>query len=182
MPKKPKHLYDEDESPSVVMALPVPKSVDPWIVNQLDKRARRSWAGRELDKKADKDWVLERFSSLQREADSTKSTIREYKGKISAAPKRYEMEDLKGTLTGWSGWFRKSVVAVIIFIVGSIGTVGWNYSALNSKVEEASNTVTDTKKSIEAIEDSQAMLEQKMELIQKLLENVLSPTGRHPSQ
>lgn len=182
MPKKPKHLYDDDESPSVVMSLPVPKSVDPWVVDQLDRRARRSWAGRELDKKADKDWVLERFSSLQREADSTKSTVREYKAKLSAAPKRYEMDDLKGTLTGWSGWFRKSVVAVIIFIVGSIGTVGWNYATLNSQVAEASKTVKETKKNIESIKSNQVILERKLELIQTLLENILSPVDRHPSQ
>jgi len=177
----PKKLYEEAESPSVVMSLPVPKSVDPWIVDQLDKRARRSWAGRELDKKADLDWVKERFSSLQREADSTQSTMKEYKGKLSNAPKRHEMEDLKGTLTGWSGWFRKSIVGIVIFIVGSIGTVGWNYSALNSRVEAAHTTTQETKEGVEAIEDSQRVLEQKLELIQMLLEKVLTtPDGRLP--
>lgn len=173
-------LYDEDDSPSVVQSLHPPKTIDPWIVDQLDKRARRSWAGRELDKKADKDWVLEKFSSLQRESDSTKSTIREYKSKLSAAPKRYEMDDLKGVLSGWSGWFRKSVVAFIIFIIGSLGTVGWNYSSLNSRVDSAYETVQDVKGSLEIIEDNQRAQEQKLELIQRLLEQVINPNTHMP--
>ena len=173
-------LYDEDDSPSVVQSLHPPHGIDPWIIDQLDKRARRGWAGRELDKKADKDWVTEKFRSLQREADSTKSTIQEYKGKISAAPKRYEMNDLKEVLTGWSGWFRKSVVAFIIFIVGSLGTVGWNYSTLNSRVDSAHETVQEVKSSLEVIEDNQRAQEQKLELIQRLLEQVVNPNVHTP--
>jgi predicted nucleic acid-binding Zn-ribbon protein len=156
MPKKNSELNDT----GMIRA-----TIDPVLMRYLDKFAKTNWVKAELKKKVNEDVYNLRFSALEKEAESTQQLMSEHKGKLSAAPKRHEMNKLETEITGWSGWLRRTVIGVILFLIGTGGVAVWNYSALNSQVEVTNKTIESLAESIKSIGQSQVHLERKFELL-----------------
>ena len=149
----------------------LPTEIDPWIVEHLSLCAKREWVSEELDKKIDSDLANEKFKNLRKQADEATGIMFEHKQKISKAPRPSEIEQLRTAVTGWSGWFRKIFFSLIFFIMGSGGTAIWNYSALNSKVENLCVLVNELKESISQSRKNQKLIEKKIEFHRALLKS-----------
>ena len=144
-------------------------SLDPMVFDYLAKFARLRWTKEELDKKVNKEAYELQIESIKNETKSLKDLVSEHKGKISKAPKRHEITELKSTLTGWSGWFRKSVFGFIFFLVGVGSTAIWEYSVLNSKVENVDENIKKMSKSINELKDTQENLQEKIRFYKSAL-------------
>lgn len=163
-------VYKESESSSLRNTGVAPTTVEPWIIEQFQKMARGKWVVRELEKKADDDWVKEKFRSIERRSEDTQSVIKEHKGKLSNAPKRHEMNDLKEAVTGWSYWFRRMMVGAILFLIGTGGMIVWQYAGLNAKVEMSSAQSTEMVEMMKELKKSQEDLEDKFSFFKDVLE------------
>lgn len=126
--------------------------VEPWVIEQLSKRPEESWVRDQLQGFYSKellDLKLEslrsemnvRLMALEADADDTQRVVIEQRGKWSKAPKRHEVDDLKTAVTGWSAWFRRIIVGVIIFLVGTGGMVVWKYAELNVMMHESEKSM-----------------------------------------
>ena len=125
-----------------------PSAVDPWVITQLGKCARQSWVADKLTDVYNKDVVdlklaslesriLAKLDSLERTTDDTQRVFVEQRGKWSLAPKRHEVDDLKTAVTGWSSWFRRIIVGIIVFLIGTGGMAVWQYATLTISLEAA---------------------------------------------
>lgn len=148
-------------------------SVEPWVVEQLSKRPKESWVRDQLQSYYSKellDLKLEsirnevnmRLLALESDADDTQQVVIEQRGKWSKAPKRHEVDDLKTAVVGWSSWFRRTIVGVILFLVGTGGVVVWKYAELNVLVAESN------KKTEELIEEMRIMRSQQIQMEKQL--------------
>jgi hypothetical protein len=121
------------------------KSVDPWVIDQLSKRPRETWVRGQLAAFYTKEMLDLKLESIKKEmdtrlraleidADDTQKVFIEQRGKWSKAPKRHEVEELKESVTGWSSWFRRMLVGVIVFLIGTGGMAVWKYAELDVHV------------------------------------------------
>lgn len=145
----------------------IPINIDPWIIDQFNRFVKEERYLRELSKKADSDWVREKFKGLEKENDNNSKIIKEHKNKISLIPKPKEIDEIKKTMSGWEDWFKKIVIGVVFFVIGSGSAVVWNYSALHSKVEMTCDNVRKISNSIKEIQKKQIELNNKFEFYKK---------------
>lgn len=157
------------------------KSVEPWVIEQLSKRPKETWVRDQLSSFYNKE-ILDlklnaitremnsRFMALEADADDTQRVFIEQRGKWSKVPKRHEMEDLKVAVTGWSSWFRRIIVGVIVFLIGTGGMAMWQYAVLNTQVDVAEREMDKISKENERLKVAQEKLEEKIDLLSSMIQ------------
>jgi cell division protein FtsB len=157
------------------------EAVEPWVIEQLSKRPKETWVRDQLQSFYNKeilDLKLEsikkeldsRLHSLEAGADDTQRVVIEQRGKWSLIPKRFEMEELKEAVTGWSSWFRRSLLGVILFLIGTGGMAVWKYAELNVHVGVVEREMEKVAKRNERLEIDVDQLEKKLEMLQAFLQ------------
>ena len=156
------------------------ESVEPWVIEQLSKRPKETWVRDQLQSFYNKeilDLKLEsikkeldsRLHALEADADDTQRVFIEQRGKWSKIPKRHEMEDLKEAVTGWSAWFRRMLVGVIVFLIGTGGMAVWKYAELNVHVGTVEKELEKVTKRNELLQIGHDQLEKKIEMLSGFL-------------
>lgn len=155
--------------------------VEPWVIEQLSKRPKETWVREQLcsfynkeilDLKLDalQREMNSRFMALESDADDTQRVVIEQRGKWSKIPKRHEMEDLKIAVTGWSSWFRRIIVGVIVFLIGTGGMAVWQYAVLNAQVDVMEREADKITKENEQLKVAQEKLEEKLDLLSGMIQ------------
>jgi len=163
-----------------------PSVIDPWIISQFGKYARQTWVTDKLSDIYTKDVIdlklgsLEkslnsRLDSLEKDSDNTQRVFVEQRGKWSLIPKRHEVEDLKTAVTGWSSWFRRVIIGVILFLVGTGGTAVWQYAELNMAVGAARNETDKVLKDYNELKIIQEEQRKTMEFMKTIIQNQRAP-------
>ena len=111
-----------------------------------------------------------RLMALEADADDTQRVVIEQRGKWSKIPKRHEMEDLKVAVTGWSSWFRRMIVGVIVFLIGTGGMAVWQYAVLSAQVGVAEKRMQEMSKENERLTSIQEKLEEKIDLLSAMIQ------------
>jgi len=111
-----------------------------------------------------------RLQRVEAGADDTQRVVIEQRGKWSLIPKRFEMEELKEAVTGWSAWFRRTLVGVIVFLLGTGGMAVWQYASLNVHVGVVEREMEKVAKRNERLDSSVDQLEKKLEMIRAFLQ------------
>ena len=130
-------------------------NVEPWVIEQLSKRPKESWVREQLEGVYNKEVLDLKLDSMQRDlhnaiaalkddAEDTQRIVIEQRGKWSKAPKRHEMEEVKVAVTGWSSWFRRTLVGMVIFLTGTGGLGVWRYAEMHTRMTTAIEAVSYT--------------------------------------
>jgi len=157
------------------------ESVEPWVIEQLSKRPKETWVRDQLaafynkevlDLKLDsiRKEMETRLHMLEAESDDTQRVFIEQRGKWSKIPKRHEVEELKVSVTGWSSWFRRTLVGVIIFLIGTGGMAVWKYAELNVHVGVVEKEMEKISKRNERLQIDLEQLEKKMDMMTRFLQ------------
>lgn len=157
------------------------KSVEPWVIEQLSKRPRETWVRDQLDSFYNKEILDLKLESIKREmesrlhaleagSDDTQRVFIEQRGKWSKIPKRHEVEELKQSVTGWSSWFRRMIVGVIIFLIGTGGMAVWKYAELNVHVGIVEKEMEKVVKKNERLQIDLEQLEKKLDMLSSFLQ------------
>lgn len=173
MPKKLEMTTTEMTSPA--------ETVEPWVIEQLSKRPKETWVRDQLQSFYNKEILDLKLDSIKREldsrlhalevdADDTQRVFVEQRGKWSKIPKRHEMVELKEAVTGWSAWFRRTIVGVIVFLIGTGGMAVWQYAALNSQVSVVEKELEKVSKRNEFLQVKNDQLEKKLEMMSSFLQ------------
>lgn len=157
---------------------PPTSSVEPWVIEQLSKRPKEAWIRDSYYSKEVLDLKLgalqreinSRFAGLEADADDTQRVVIEQRGKWSKIPKRHEMEDLKVAVTGWSAWFRRMIVGVIVFLIGTGGMAVWQYAVLSAQVGIMERESEKINKENERLKTVQEKLEEKIDLMSNMIQ------------
>lgn len=157
------------------------RSVEPWVIEQLSKRPKETWVRCQLESFYNKEILDLKLDSIKKELDSRLRTLEvgsddtqrvfiEQRGKWSKVPKRHEMEELKSSVTGWSAWFRRMIVGVILFLVGTGGMAMWQYAVLNTQVGVVEREMEKVSKENERLKVAQEKLEESVDLLSSMVQ------------
>lgn len=167
--------------------------VEPWVVEQLSKRPKESWVRDQLQAYYSKEMLdlkLEalrnemnaRLTALEADADDTQRVVIEQRGKWSKAPKRHEVDDLKTAVTGWSAWFRRTLIGVILFLVGTGSVTVWKYAELSVLLGESNKRVNELVGALKESEATQAQMEKQLDLLGDMIKHQQSMWGKSTTE
>ena len=165
------------------MKITMPSSattVEPWVIDQLGKRPKEALVRDQLQGFYNKEMLDLKLESMQKEfsnrlqalesdADDTQRVVIEQRGKWSKIPKRHEVDDLKTAVIGWSMWFRRVIVGVILFLVGTGGMAVWNYASLDAQVAVLVVGMEKVSQQNETLQQSLLTLEKQVGLLRDVM-------------
>lgn len=151
-------------------------NVEPWVVEQLSKRPKESWVREQLDGTYNKEVLDLKLASIERDlkhaidslkddAEDTQRIVIEQRGKWSKAPKRHEMEDLKVAVTGWSAWFRRTLVGMLLFLIGTGGVAVWRYAEMSTNMAASLEEMEEVKEENRILQARQREMEKQIEML-----------------
>ena len=149
-----------------------PTSVDPWITKEIMARVTYNELSKKLDKKVDKEVIELKLEILENETKAAERIFEKTQAKISSVPKTGDMVDLRNIVTGWSNWFRRSVVGAILFIIVTGFGAVYQYSTLNSTVNTTHLAIRELTVKIKEIKEFQRSQQNDINDIQRVQQRI----------
>lgn len=150
--------------------------------------------------KADEKWVKSELSGIRREMRSLWKNYDEFKGEVKSLRNnndqfRSEVKDMVGSresheclhkdtmtmlrsnVNSWTSWWRKTMVIIIVALVGGAVAVGgwmYSYAGQSSKVDSVVESVDEISLKVEAIDTSQKRTEDNQKELKRSVDKILA--------